>query len=71
MRQRVRARDLRCVHSSRTAFPRYDQALLEGLESAFNTAGENATASSSFEVARQMLRSGEYAGRIAPTLFNA
>jgi DNA-binding response OmpR family regulator len=37
-----------------------DQALLEGLESAFNTAGENATASSSFEVARQMLRSGEY-----------
>ncbi len=37
-----------------------DVALLEGLESAFKSAGETATACSSFELARQMLRSDEY-----------
>jgi DNA-binding response OmpR family regulator len=37
-----------------------DVALVEGLESAFRSAGEAATACSSFELARQLLRSDEY-----------
>ncbi|MEN3336430.1 MAG: two-component system, response regulator YesN [Acidobacteriota bacterium] len=37
-----------------------DVALVEGLESTFRSAGETATACSSFELARQLLRSGEY-----------
>jgi DNA-binding NtrC family response regulator len=37
-----------------------DVALLDGLEKAFSAAGENATASSSFEGARQILRTEEY-----------
>ena len=37
-----------------------DVALLQGLESAFTAAGEDATACSSFEAARQLLRAGEY-----------
>jgi len=38
-----------------------DLALVEGVESAFRAAGEDATSCSSFEVARQMLRSEEFA----------
>src|SRR3954463_4587611 len=38
-----------------------DVALVEGVESAFRAAGEDATSCSSFEVARQMLRSEEFA----------
>jgi DNA-binding response OmpR family regulator len=37
-----------------------DVALLDGLESAFKSAGEAATACSSFELARQILRSEQY-----------
>jgi DNA-binding response OmpR family regulator len=47
-------------HVRRTLIVDDDIALLEGLESAFAAAGENATACSSFEVARQLLRAGEY-----------
>ena len=37
-----------------------DVTLLEGVESAFRAAGEDATSCSSFELARQMLRSEEF-----------
>jgi DNA-binding NtrC family response regulator len=37
-----------------------DVALLEGVESAFRAAGEDASSCSSFELARQMLRSEEF-----------
>lgn len=37
-----------------------DVALLEGVENTFKAAGEDATASSSFEVAKRLLRSDKY-----------